>query len=116
MSNTHRHLPQQDSQPSESTRLTEATALTRRLTFDLGLTRTFDKNGEMCIWGLIWPQLLDGCRRVPEQRCRVVYFLVEAQRAILDFEVALTTLVDGVQVYIDLSGCRQVNANWLGFQ
>jgi hypothetical protein len=70
----------------------------------------------MIIWGLSWPVPPDGYRRVQRQQCRVVYFLVEAQRAILDFEVALTTLVDGVQVYIDLSGCRQVSANWLGFQ
>jgi len=79
----------------------------------LGLTRKFDKNGEMIIWGLSWPVPPDGCRRVQRQQCRVVYFLVEAQRAILDFEA---TLVDGVQVYIDLSGRRQVSANWLGFQ
>jgi hypothetical protein len=66
----------------------------------------------MCIWGLIWPQLFNGFRRVPEQQCRVVYFLVEAQRAILNFEVALTSLVDVIQVYIDLSECRHVSCNW----
>jgi hypothetical protein len=105
MSNTHRHLPQQDSQPSESTRLTEATALTRRLTFDL------DKNVEQRNIELNFPVVFDGCPRFQLLRCKA--FLVLAQTAIVvDFAFPQKIFIEVIHVEIDLSECRQVSSNW----